>query len=696
MVVLGTSEENFKSVWVRNEWSRYLSLIKNGEEKVLIPAYRDMDPYDLPEEFSNLQAQDMSKLGFMQDLIRGIEKILGKEDGIVAETIILNENVSVENLIKRIKMFLEDKDFESASEYCERVFDIDSENAQVYLYKLLLKYGLSKPEELSNCKEDFSVCHYYKKIMQFGDENLKNEVSSYLDNAKNYINNEMPEHIYNNVIEKIKCAKDIEDYQEIVKDLSSIIDYKDAKVLLEKSQEELNNKIYNKAEELINSGSLDDYILARDYLKTILSWKDSNNKYQHCNKQINKIKKINITKSRLKNIYEKLKEFAVNHVYITIIILIIIFLLFSKIIFPFFNYQIAMHYYNSKNYYKAMEHFDEADGFKDSYEKYGICKKIINYNNALKAEKAENYGNAALLYSMADDYSDAKEKFSYCYKKIDKNLQVLSFNEDEFISVNTKGKIVGAKESSGYFLKDSTVNMWENIISVYLSDDYIFAISNDGNLNIKNFDSSSNKYIYPFEIEDWKSIVSVDINKNTIVGVQSNGKANIITENDTFKETVTNWENLLDVKVEDNYIIGLKKDGTVVAGGVDKSIKNDIEGLKNIVKIECSNGIIACLTKSGKVIVIRDENKKFNVSNWKNIEDIALGDVLVGLKSDGTVVQTGGIGISELDKWNDIVDIYTCKNVVIGVKKDGSVIFDGTNYKYMEDVLENETILVNK
>ena len=34
-----------------------------------------MDPYDLPDEFSHLQAQDMSKLGFMQDLIRGLKKL---------------------------------------------------------------------------------------------------------------------------------------------------------------------------------------------------------------------------------------------------------------------------------------------------------------------------------------------------------------------------------------------------------------------------------------------------------------------------------------------------------------------------------------------------------------------------------------------------------------------------------------------
>lgn len=77
MVVIGTRPEFFNAVWVRNEWSRYLALIKKGEKKVLIPAYRDMDPYDLPQEFSHLQAQDMNKLGFMPDLIRGIKKLVG-------------------------------------------------------------------------------------------------------------------------------------------------------------------------------------------------------------------------------------------------------------------------------------------------------------------------------------------------------------------------------------------------------------------------------------------------------------------------------------------------------------------------------------------------------------------------------------------------------------------------------------------
>jgi hypothetical protein len=75
MLALGTKPEHFQAVWVRNEWSRYLGRIKSGAAKTLIPVFRDMDPEGLPEEMSRLQAQDMGKLGAMQDLLRGVEKI---------------------------------------------------------------------------------------------------------------------------------------------------------------------------------------------------------------------------------------------------------------------------------------------------------------------------------------------------------------------------------------------------------------------------------------------------------------------------------------------------------------------------------------------------------------------------------------------------------------------------------------------
>lgn len=80
MVVLGTKPEYFNAVWVKNEWSRYLALIRGGAKKVLIPAYRDMDPYDLPEEFSHLQAQDMlCAIGKLQGRRNTQHRVMGRE-----------------------------------------------------------------------------------------------------------------------------------------------------------------------------------------------------------------------------------------------------------------------------------------------------------------------------------------------------------------------------------------------------------------------------------------------------------------------------------------------------------------------------------------------------------------------------------------------------------------------------------------
>ena len=92
MVVIGTKPEYFNAVWVKNEWSRYLAIMKKDRKRTLIPAYRNMDPYNLPREFSHLQALDMNKLGFMSDLTRGIKKIIGDKNQQSARAANPNQN----------------------------------------------------------------------------------------------------------------------------------------------------------------------------------------------------------------------------------------------------------------------------------------------------------------------------------------------------------------------------------------------------------------------------------------------------------------------------------------------------------------------------------------------------------------------------------------------------------------------------
>lgn len=293
MVVLGTKPEYFNAVWVQNEWSRYLSLIKQNPSKVLIPAYRDMDPYDLPEAFSHLQAQDMSKLGFMQDLIRGIKKITKSEAPAkkVKETVIINSNttVNIESLLKRVFLFLESKDWKSAKEYCERILDEDPENAAAYLGKLMAEYHVSEKEELIHCAKTFTKSDNYQKILRFGDEELICELKKYNEAIKD--RNES--NAYQNACETMNNASTEEEYKAASEQFEAIAHIKDSAALaqrcLDLAEEARKNAIYNQAEAFMLKNSIKSCNKAIDAFETILNWKDSEEMIEDCRKKIKKI-----------------------------------------------------------------------------------------------------------------------------------------------------------------------------------------------------------------------------------------------------------------------------------------------------------------------------------------------------------------------------------------------------------------------
>jgi tetratricopeptide (TPR) repeat protein len=121
MIVLGTRPEHFNAVWVRNEWSRFLKLAKNSK-KAIIPAYRDMSPYELPAELSSLQSQDMSKIGFMQDLTDGIERIMTRGSQKFKEPAApAYSSTPLERLIKNSETYLKLGNYVSAEEVYTKV-----------------------------------------------------------------------------------------------------------------------------------------------------------------------------------------------------------------------------------------------------------------------------------------------------------------------------------------------------------------------------------------------------------------------------------------------------------------------------------------------------------------------------------------------------------------------------------------------
>ena len=88
MITFSTQKEYLESTWVKNEWSRYLELIKRGQKKKgsLIPIYNGMDPYDLPIEFSGIQGFDHNDLDIFEKLESSISKIISKKGNKFIET----------------------------------------------------------------------------------------------------------------------------------------------------------------------------------------------------------------------------------------------------------------------------------------------------------------------------------------------------------------------------------------------------------------------------------------------------------------------------------------------------------------------------------------------------------------------------------------------------------------------------------
>ena len=192
MLVICTNKEYVQSVWVRNEWSRYLALTKKDSSRLLVPCYKDIDPYDdLPSELSALQGFDMGKVGFMHDLTHTVKKVLGRNSEVGVRksegsgaTLPTTVAPSVESLMKRGHLFLEDSDWKQADEYFNKVLDIDPEHAPAYIGLLCAETHMKIVDDLKNYTKPIEDKPNYQKALRFANENYRNLLIQINENVK--------------------------------------------------------------------------------------------------------------------------------------------------------------------------------------------------------------------------------------------------------------------------------------------------------------------------------------------------------------------------------------------------------------------------------------------------------------------------------------------------------------------------------
>ena len=543
MIVVGTDYDNFNAVWVKNEWSRYLALIASGQKKTLIPCFKNIDAYDMPREFNKLAAQDMGKVGAMQDLLRGVEKLLGKNEGNAAAH--SDSKSAAEPLLTRAFMFLEDGNWKEADKYCEKVLDQDHENAQAYLGKLMAECCVRRKEELKDCRESFDDSSNFKKVVRFGDKQLVDELESYSDHIYERNENDRLTRIYRGAVINMKDANTEEKFKAAAKKFESIHGFMDAdekcRQCLEKAEESRKDAIYHAAIKDMERDARLKYGEAISKLESIRGWRDADKKIQECSDRLAEIerkreeqriadekadKERRIAAQKAAEKRKRILSIAV----LAVIAAIALVLVLTKVIIPNSKYNAAVELMDSGKYAEAIVAFEEMNGYKDSAKKIDECE----YQKALSFYENGEYKNAAIAFGGAGDYKDARERSAALWNDFVER-QTIACSDGHTVGLKSDGTVVAA----GY--------------------------NEDGQC----------------DVSDWADIVAIACGIHT-VGLKSDGTVVAAGDNDYGRCDVSAWTDVVAIACGGWHTVGLKSDGTVVAAGDNKYGRCDVSNWTNI------------------------------------------------------------------------------------------------------------------
>ena len=294
-----------------------------------------------------------------------------------------------------------------------------------------------------------------------------------------------------------------------------------------------------------------------------------------------------------------------------------------------------------------------------------------------------------------------------------RNIQDISIGGNVLAGITEDGKV---KLFSGLTDISFLVSDWSNIISVAVgknSSSIIAGLREDGTVvAVDLYESDTEKY----SIDSWQDIVAISVGKDHIVGLKSdgsvlctwpnvNGQCNTedwsdvaeiaagdgctgaIKKDGTLLFTgkginnsgeVSEWTDVIDIDASDEHSLGVKSDGTVLVAG-ENPYAEEIRGWSNIASVETSHYVAVGLKEDGTVAATGSYLEE--VSEWQDIVSVSASDEIVGVRADGTVLDTGLRGNESISGWydSDIISTAVSGFHVVGLKTDGTVIATGDN-----------------
>ena len=731
MLAVGTDYEYYNAPWVKNEWSRYLQLIAAGQKKSLIPCYKNIDVYDMPKEFAKLQAQDLGKVGATQDLLRGIEKLLGK----TSESAILQQPApipgaaapNVDSLLRRGNLFLEDSDWTNAKNYFDKVLDIVPECGAAYLGKFLAE---KKAKTVSSFAK-----RYAEDIAAHAPERTRQDAckadETFIDACLNKY--QVPEFLDAREIRSLlrfdlTYPAGLADYYHDCflrtaqmlgseKDFVRAEKYADADV--QTQCELLRSKILNDLHAQQQSAEQEEasekqrvteayHTFLKETESTLAARQKEALEKKKAHEELAERLRLERKKHEKaaaieREKQEKLRKIAEQEAKkkvakakkLTIICaaaaaaVIAVVLIVTQVIIPSSNYSKAEEMLAAGEYDGAIEAFTALGDYKDARERVMQIEEQQE-NERLAKEAAEKEARNAQAYADAEallaneDYDGAAEAFEALggYQDAAERAQDCPYIEAEQLLAQGKtaeasiafGRIAGYKDA----LERSFALRASNDPTIIAESDHIVALKEDGTAV-----AIGNNEYGQCDVADWTNLVAIDAGFLYTVGLKADGTVLAAGYNDDGRCNVSDWTDITAIRAGSYHTVGLKTNGTVVAVGDNDLGQCDVADWTDITAISAREHHTVGLKADGTVVAVGyNDDGRCNVSDWTDITAIRAGSYhTVGLKADGTVVAAGNNkdGQCDVSDWTDIVAIKATYKHTVGLKADGTVVAVGFN-----------------
>ena len=704
MLAFGTDYEYFNAVWVKNEWSRYLQLMAKDKDKHLIPCYKDINAYDMPKEFTKLQAQDLGKVGATQDLLRGIEKILPKNNKVTAA--IKSGGAAETPLLKRAFMYLEDGATDKAEEYFEKSLDSNPECAEAYLGKLLLDLGMNNVDQLCTAEVSFVNNTNYIKAQRFADNSLSQKLNGYVSKIDSK-NAEKSGRIATAVEQiksylaqndqrskarelELKLAKELDVAKTIETQLSEI-DQASEKEKIKAQKElvacteaeiaELNNKQTKLEQQLSKLG-----IFAGKEKKAIKE------NIENVRNQIEMLKsKIQLAKKQIEEAESLLKTIPV---------------LTNKLKSQqtvIDDAKLALSTFSSGQSASETisdQQFEEAKSF--------LMENAVSELIALNLySRFENHSIFAL---PSNAFGIKKNGVIYAAGTNDHRLHNAESWRNIIKIAGTTRYVAGLKED-GTVIADGenrfgqcNVSDWTDVVDINCSANHMLGLRNDGTVLASNYELPLAYNHGACDVQSWRGILAIDGDSRYSAGLKKDGTVittklkGPLAHTDSGKVPDTGkMYNIVKIVACRDYLIGLRSDGAVMATEYCGENENSdmpeqcayMNQWTNVKKIVASTNGAAALKEDGTVVASATSMR--DAERWNNIIDIQIGPHhVVGLKADGTVVATGtnSAAYQNVSQWNNIVEIQTAPDYTLGLKADGTVVTTSGNETIQRDITQ--------